>query len=69
MNFDWFKFLGDLAHDLARNVLYVMPVLVVLMAVAAKRVLRQVDETVASLQRAKADATRDRDADSTERRP
>lgn len=61
MNSDWFIFLSDLAHDLARNMLYVMPVLAVLMVVGARRILRQTDETVASLRRAKADAAREPD--------
>ncbi|KVW05372.1 hypothetical protein WL99_28725 [Burkholderia cepacia] len=69
MHTDWFVFLGDFSHDLATNMLYLMPVLIVLMAIGAWRALRQADEVVRELQRAKVQAARDRAAEDTERRP
>ena len=69
MHSDWFIVVGGLAHDLATNMLYLMPVLIVLMAIGAWRALRQADEVVRELQRAKEQTARDRAAEYTERRP
>lgn len=69
MHSDWFIVVGRLAHDLATNMLYLMPVLIVLMAIGAWRALRQADEVVRELQRAKEQSARDRTAENTERRP
>lgn len=69
MHSDWFIVVGGLAHDLATNMLYLMPVLIVLMAIGAWRALRQADEVVRELQRAKEQSARDRAAENTERRP
>lgn len=66
---DWFVFLGDFSHDLATNMLYLMPVLAVLMAVGAWRLLRQTDDVVRELERAREQTARGRVADNTERRP
>lgn len=68
MHSDWFIFVDGLAHDLARNMLYLIPVLIVLMAIGAWRALRQADEVVRDLQRAKEQAARDHAAEHTERR-
>ncbi|WP_318828399.1 hypothetical protein [Burkholderia cepacia] len=69
MHSDWFIVVGGLAHDLATDMLYLMPVLIVLMAICAWRALRQADEVVRELQRAKEQPARDRAAENTERRP
>ena len=60
MNTDWLNFLSDLTHDLARNMLIAAPVLAVLMALAARQVLRQTDELVRARQRAKEQVARQR---------
>lgn len=69
MHSDWFIVVGGLAHDLATNMLYLMPVLIVLMAIGAWRALRQADEVVRELLRAKEQSARDRAAENKERRP
>ncbi|KWF83380.1 hypothetical protein WL94_23375 [Burkholderia cepacia] len=69
MHSDWFIVVGGLAHDLATNMLYLMPVLIVLMAIGARRLLRQTEDVVRELQRAKERGDRDRAPEHTERRP
>ncbi|MCA7901524.1 hypothetical protein LGM39_19310 [Burkholderia cepacia] len=49
--------------------LYLMPVLIVLMAIGARRLLRQTEDVVRELQRAKERAARDRAPEHPERRP
>ncbi|MBO1859110.1 MULTISPECIES: hypothetical protein [Burkholderia cepacia complex] len=66
---DWSIFFDGLMHDLASNMLYLMPVLIVLMAIGGWRALRQAEAICRELQRAKEQADRDRAAESTERRP